>query len=262
MEEFTETDLNDLRVAKSLLENPSFAAKVADVVGGQTEAALRYLPDQWREKVGRAVHLALRKGLEYTLHTMGDTEAQGSKDWLHKLMVTASGALGGGVGLAALPVELPISTCLMLRSIADIARSEGHDLSDLNVRLSCLTVLALGGRSDKDDAAKSGYWVLRAALAQAVSEATSSLAEKGLAEEGAPELVRLIVKIAARFGVVVSEEVAAKAVPVVGAAGGGLINYLFMDHFQDMGRGHFIIKRLERKYGTDAVEMKYHELDG
>jgi hypothetical protein len=42
---------------------------------------------------------------------------------LHKALAAASGAVGGGFGLAALPVELPISTIIMLRSIGDIARS-------------------------------------------------------------------------------------------------------------------------------------------
>jgi hypothetical protein len=42
---------------------------------------------------------------------------------LHRALVTASGAVGETFGLAALPVELPASTVIMLRSIADIARS-------------------------------------------------------------------------------------------------------------------------------------------
>jgi hypothetical protein len=42
---------------------------------------------------------------------------------LHKALATASGAAGGAFGLAALPFELPVSTIIMLRSIADIARS-------------------------------------------------------------------------------------------------------------------------------------------
>ncbi len=58
----------------------------------------------------------------------------------------------------------------------------------------------------------------------------------------------------------VTEEAAAKAVPIVGAAAGGTINYLFMDHFQEMARGHFIVKRLEQKYGTAAVERAYRDL--
>jgi hypothetical protein len=123
-----------------------------------------------------------------------------------------------------------------------------------------LEVLALGGRTTKDNAAESGDWVVRGALAKAVSEAAAYIAEKGLAEEGAPPLVRLITAIASRFSVVVSEEVAAKAIPVIGAVAGGSINLLFMHHFQEMARGHFIVKRLEKKYGTERVEQAYEEL--
>ena len=53
------------------------------------------------------------------------------------------------------------------------------------------------------------------------------------------------------------EKAAAQAVPAIGAAGGAIINTLFIDHFQDMARGHFIIRRLERKYGKEAVEATY-----
>jgi hypothetical protein len=81
--------------------------------------------------------------------------------------------------------------------------------------------------------------------------------EKGIAEEGAPVLVRLIGTIASRFGVTVSQKAAASAVPVIGAAGGALINSIFMDHFQNMARGHFIIRSLERKYGTKIIQLQY-----
>ena len=40
------------------------------------------------------------------------------------------GAVGGAFGLPALAVELPVSLVVMLRSIADIARSEGESLRD------------------------------------------------------------------------------------------------------------------------------------
>ena len=46
----------------------------------------------------------------------------------------ASGAAGGAFGLATLPLELPVSTVIMLRSIADIAISEGEDLSSRKPR--------------------------------------------------------------------------------------------------------------------------------
>jgi len=57
----------------------------------------------------------------------------------------------------------------------------------------------------------------------------------------------------ARYGVVVSEKTAAQALPLVGAAGGALVNALFMDHFQDVARGHFIVRRLEKIHGADPV---------
>jgi hypothetical protein len=79
-------------------------------------------------------------------------------------------------------------------------------------------------------------------------------------ERTAPALVRLVGAIGARFGVVISEEVAAKALPVIGAVGGGVINVIFMSHFQQMARGHFIVLRLEKTHGTAAVKAQYEAL--
>src|SRR5678810_1325559 len=94
----------------------------------------------------------------------------------------------------------------MLRSIADIARSEGHDLRDMTVRLNCLEVFALGGNTDKDDATESSYWAVRAALGKTIQEAALHLAGKGATQRSAPAVVRMISGIATRFGVVVSED--------------------------------------------------------
>lgn len=75
----------------------------------------------------------------------------------------------------------------MLRSIADIARSEGERLRTPEAKLACLEVLALGGRSPNDDTNESAYFAIRGALAKVVSEAAKYIAEKGLAEEGKRE---------------------------------------------------------------------------
>ena len=101
---------------------------------------------------------------------------------------------------------------------------------------------------------------MRAALARAVSEAAKYVAEKTVIEDGAPVIVRLLAQIAARFNTVVGEKIVAQGVPVVGALGGVTINVLFIDHFQDMARGHFIVRRLERTYGEDEVRKTYDEL--
>jgi hypothetical protein len=70
----------------------------------------------------------------------------------------------------------------------------------------------------------------------------------------------LIAQVAARFGVVVSKKVAAQAVPLLGAAGGGAINVLFMNHFQQVARGHFIVRRLERAYSPEFIRTEYERL--
>ena len=131
----------------------------------------------------------------------------------------------------------------------------------MDTRLACLSVFALGSpRSPSDDAAESGYFAVRSALASAVTEASRHLAQKGLAKGGGPALVRLISLIAARFGIVVSEKAAAQAVPILGAAGGALVNTIFIGHYQDMARGHFMVRRLERTHGSDAVRTAYEAL--
>lgn len=254
---FTDADLADLKDAKIRLENPGLAARLADLLGRPIEAGFRSLPENLNRKIAELTQTAMMRGLEFAVRTMGSRESQRSRNWLHKLLVTGSGFAGGAAGLAALAVELPISTTIILRSIADIARSEGQDIGRLEVKLSCLEVLALGGRSGGDDSTAEGYWAVRAALARTVADAAAYIAERGLSETGAPPLVRFLSAIAARFSTVVTEEVAAKAIPILGAAAGGAVNYIFMDHFQEMARGHFVIRRLEEKYDPQTVESAY-----
>ncbi|HEX7480787.1 MAG TPA: hypothetical protein VF331_23500 [Polyangiales bacterium] len=50
-----------------------------------------------------------------------------------------------------------------------------------------------------DDATDTGYFAVRAALARTLSEAAKYLAPQGLLDDGAPVVVRLIGKLAARF---------------------------------------------------------------
>jgi hypothetical protein len=75
----------------------------------------------------------------------GCAERLAASSYLHKALAATSGAVGGSFGLAALPIELPISTVIMLRSIGDIARADGEDLRDPDTALNCLQVFALGG---------------------------------------------------------------------------------------------------------------------
>jgi hypothetical protein len=254
-------DLDDLKKAKRLLENPGVAAKITHMIGKPIELGFSHLPANWNEKIGELTHGALTRAVHAAVFTLKN-EAPGKRasNFLHKAAVALSGGVGGFFGMTALAVELPISATIMLRSIADIARSEGETITDMDAKIACIEVFALGGPGKADDSSESGYFAVRAALASSVARAAEFIAEKGLAEEGAPALARLIMMVAQRFSIQVSEKAGAQAIPAIGAAGGAIINTLFIDHFQDMARGHFIVRRLEKKYGKDEVRAVYLSL--
>jgi hypothetical protein len=272
---FSSTDLDALRHAKHQLETPPLGMKLAAIVGAPVEKLIARLPGVANEKVTEATQAALRKCLQLALRTLGRPGtlvlANGEpaaprannrqRDLLHKFAVATTGAAGGAFGLFALPVELPVTTTLMFRSICDIARSEGEDLTRTETQLQCLTVFGMGGRSAADDEADFGYFIVRGALAQAVSKASSEMATKGFAAHGSTALLRLMQTVAARFSVQVSEQVAAKSIPAIGAVLGAMVNTVFIDHFQQVAHGHFTVRRLERRYGEAAVHEAYDAID-
>ncbi len=258
--EFQQNDLRDLKRAKALLENPGIAAKLTHLIGIPIEKGFKMLPDNWHAKIGEITQAALTRAVHAAVFTMKNLPGEASSNVWHKIAVAATGGFGGFFGLPAMSMELPVSTTIMLRSIADIARSEQEDIATDAAKLACIEVFALGGPTAKDNASESGYFAVRGALAQSVTKAAEYIAEKGMVEEGSPALVRLIIQVAQRFSIQVSEKAAAQAIPAIGAAGGSIINTLFIDHFQDMARGHFIVRRLERKYGAEMVATTYSNI--
>ncbi|MGU7775346.1 EcsC family protein [Burkholderia sp. MR1-5-21] len=267
----SEDDRDALRRAKQVLESPSLTLKLTRLLGAPVEKMIGRLPDFATGKINDATQLALRKCLNLALRTLGkppaaDADAHDMHDkpsnLLHKLAVATTGAAGGAFGFVALPVELPVTTTLIFRSVCDIARSEGEDLTSVDTQLQCLAVLGMGGNPDKkEEEADLGYFVLRGALAQAISKASSDITTKGIAAHGSAAVFRLVQTVASRFSVQVTEQMAAKSIPAIGAVLGATVNTLFIDHFQQMAHGHFTVRRLERKYGTAAVKAAYQAID-
>ncbi|WP_034889639.1 EcsC family protein [Gillisia sp. Hel_I_29] len=253
-----DSDLQELTEAKKLLENPGLAAKITNYIGMPLEKGFELLPDDWNSKIVKLTHKAITKSADAALFTMKNKPGEKSSNIWHKTTVALSGVAGGFFGFAGLAVELPVSTTIMMRSIADIARSENQNLDDAETKLACVEVLALGGKSESDDGTESGYYITRALLTQQLTFAAEYIAKNGLSKEGAPALVKFFTTVASRFGIQVTEKVAAQAVPVIGAATGATLNLLFIDHFQDMARGHFIVKRLEKQYSPEFIQEEYN----
>ena len=252
-------ETEDLKRAIACLEAATFAQRLTDAVGRPIGAIGRNLPDVARRTVARASENALKVALNLALRTIDRRRTANASARAHTLAAAASGAIGGAFGLAALPLELPLSTTILMRSIAEIAREEGEDLGEPNAALACVEVFALGGGGE-EAAYENGYFAIRAALAKSVSDSARFLVGAGGAS--APAAVRLVTQIAARFGVVVSEKAAAQAAPILGALGGAAVNAAFAAHFQSLARGHFIVRRLERRHGGEMVAFEYRRLRG
>ncbi|MGD9387087.1 MAG: EcsC family protein [Gammaproteobacteria bacterium] len=254
-------DVDSLRLAVRYLEHPSLAARLTSFLGTPIEEGFRLLPAPMYDRVHDAAVAVVRQALNVAVTSMPGRDRPGpSRDALHRYLGMGSGAVGGFFGLPGTLAELPLATTLMLRSIADIARAEGEDLSDPSSRLACVEVFAYGGRPREDDAAETGYYGLRLALALHFSTVSARLVERGLVEPALPAVVAMVRGIAARFGVAIGDKVAFQLVPVFGAAAGAIANAVFMDHFQDMARGHFTVRRLERSYGQPEVRKTYEKL--
>src|ERR1039458_4763278 len=253
------SDTDALRNAVQLLEHASLAARLSNMIGKPVELLGRALPAGASQAIATATTKSLEAALKVALLTIRGGP-QESSQLLHRALAVASGAAGGAFGIFSLPLELPVSTIIILRSILDIARGEGENLTDPESALSCIEVLGIGGRTETDDAAKSDYFVVRGILAKSVTEAARFIVERGIVEEGSPVLARLNTQVASRCGFVVSQKAAAQTIPVIGALGGAAINYAFIDHFQSVARGHFTVRRLERKYGKDLVFNVYARL--
>ena len=253
----TESDQIILAQAFQRLEQPSYAIRLSSALGSPITATLKLLPTRLSLRIHRAARQIVSHGLDLSIMHLSQKKRLGNPR-IQRALCIATGALGGFFGGPALLFEMPFSTTLILSSIAEIARQEGEDLSSLESRIACLSVFALGGCSAEDDDADIGYYGLRMALHSPVSEATKYLAAAGIRDASkAPALINLINLISRRLGVVISKRTLGMMVPMVGAAAGALCNRMFMDHFQDMARCHFAIRRLERKYSQSSVEAFY-----
>lgn len=251
-----ETARSELRAAFDALEYPSFAARLSSVIGMPLEAGLRLLGPSWERAIRRAAEAAISRALHTVIATFPTNTAVTSRNGLHAGACIGVGAVGGFFGVAGLLVELPLTTGIILRSIADIARAQGESPSDEQTQLACLEVFALGGPSSEDDAAETGYYGMRFAMAAHFS-AFRSLLGRPASEVALPSTVVALRALASRFGVAISDKVAAQLVPVLGAAAGAFVNALFIRHFQSIATGHFTVRRLERRYGNDVVHTAY-----
>jgi hypothetical protein len=212
------------RLVRRYLGAQGVLMQVVTFAGGQVEGAVARLPQRAQVQIDRAVRTALHRAYDAARATH---RARPVGDGLHRTAAAALGMAGGLGGLPTALAELPVTTTAILRSIQEIARTHGEDLTDEAVRLECLRVLGSGGPLAEDDGTDFAFLGARMTLT-------------------GPALNRLIAQIAPRFAAVLGQKLAAQAVPVLGAAAGAATNLAFARYYQDMAHVHFGLRRLAR----------------
>lgn len=188
-------------------------------------------------RMRRASELALRRAFDVAVLGLGRKRRFAIRRGA-RLAVVASGAIGGFTGMAGFVPDIAFTTLVIMRAIAEIARAEGEDLAAEAARQACLEVFAFGGTElGLEEDTDISYWSAR------------------LVFQGRP-IVLLFSEIASRYGLRVSQKLALQAMPVVGAAGGALVNSVFFQHYRAVAQVHFVIRRLERQYGPEAVRRE------
>ena len=171
-------DLAELKRAAVNLEGSSFAVTLANNIGMPIEALMGFLPTRAKASVGSAVDQALEQCLKVALAFRPTGRRSQSNRRSHTVATAITGAVGGFFGLPGMLVELPVTTTVMLHSIASIAASQGEDLSQPDSALACLEVLALGPEGRPGEAVESAYYATRAAMAQVTRDAAAYVAQK------------------------------------------------------------------------------------
>lgn len=260
----TASEHKELERAVQILEFPTFTAKAAKVIGRPVELTLNALPPKVMNKVEEYTEACLRTAFRAVLLTVNKEKLfKNAKNLSHKGLVTATGAAGGFFGALTMAIELPVSTGIMMRSIAAIAREQGEDLTSAESRLACISVLGLDTSSTSRDAINisgSKYLLIRNNMAKEITKAAEFLTANTLSDESSPFIVQFLNKVAERFGIKLTEKMAAELMPIVGAVAGGSINLLFISHFQRIATGHFTIRKLERKYGQERIQTEYESV--
>lgn len=264
--------------AMIFFEDPGWLMNGMNALGDSLERAQSFLPQRTQKLIHRSTQAALIKAFEFSLKTLQNTSLSANQTLqerhdilkqskrFHRGATGLVGGIGGALGLIGLPLELPLSTVLMLRSIADIAQNFGEDLHSPEGQLQCLHVFSLGTRSNNDDGLESSYYASRIALASLLRNASSYLSRVASGEllssleiANAPAVVKLLSKIAAAFEMRVTNKALSQIAPLLGAVTGAGLNALFTKFFQDCAYHHFGLRQLERRHGMELIKAEFDE---
>jgi hypothetical protein len=266
-----------IQEAASFLEKPSALVKATDWLGKPLDKLQNCLPEPLQQLVKQALNHALKSALQAAIKTLPTTLTSQARSWddaheltrriawRHTAAVTTTGAIGGVLGTAALLVELPLTTSLILRSISSMAQEWGHDLRQPDVQLQCLYVFTLGSpKTNADDEMDAAYISARLAYHGLIRELASFISTHSLKdvlltlEKGSlPALVKFASLFVPALERTLLRGALSKGIPVISAVGSAALNAGFCQYFTRAARYHFGLMHLEAIHGAEAVHDHY-----
>lgn len=226
------------RIAISQLDGRGLLMRGIEAVGRLTEGAAT--------TVLNLSPVSLEKVLESAFRQLYDLSGQSDQISLvrdapliaNRAAAVLSGATGGWFGIAGLVPDLVASTTVIFNSIQKVARQNGFDTTDPEIRLECLAVFQYGEPGEEGDAAAKAFIANRVLTnGQAVST--------------------LIARFAGDFASKLTTKLGAQAIPVLGAATGAAINYAFVDYYERVAQVHFRLMRLSADHPGLDIHAEY-----
>ncbi|TXD50390.1 MULTISPECIES: EcsC family protein [unclassified Polaribacter] len=131
-------DLAALKAAKETMHTLGWAIRNVNKIGNTIEDGIKYVPEKTLVKIQKATKSILLGVIKANLVTIQkNKEFKKPSKRTYKAIVTSSGVLSGffgsttGLGTAIFTSELTLTTKFIMRTILDIARSEGEDIYTL-----------------------------------------------------------------------------------------------------------------------------------
>lgn len=270
----TQDEISFINEAAQYFSNPGGVIKGLNWLGDKIDGAQKLLPQKVQTKIAKVVSYTLKHALATTLRTIPSKtvdvalltakSSSRKKGYAHSALTTIAGGVAGFFGLEAAILEIPLSTLLMMRSIAETGREFGEDMSTPESALQCLVVLSLGGKTSTEEISETAYYATRTSLAGGVSAAAAFIGSSNskairlaIKNDTAPAIVRMIAKVASVFEIRVTKKLLSQAIPVIGGVGGAALNATFTEFYNRSARYHFGIRKLERLYGEETVRAQF-----
>lgn len=241
------------KIAKNYIEANNLLVWIISLAGNLVENQMDRLPDKTKLKINKAIQPALHKVFDMAVNLHDYEEELNQNETIKKLKAklnnrafkssnqvaaTLSGLVGGVGGTYTTLLELPVAFGLIFKEILKVSTEYERDPRSESTRMECLAIFLSGTNLEEDDYSDSGFIAARIAL-------TGSNAVN-LINRFAPGLIRI-------FGPRIVSP------PVIGAAIGATINYVYIDYFRKIAHVQFRINKIAKSYNPVQVheEFKY-----